>query len=134
MPGGQGGMHVPAIRFVGQQLLEIASASAGGAAATSVTGLSALVRVGIVVVLLDEPSAPEARGFDRQERQLSLRSFQCPPSTGGASRPLPMTACATFEFGIVVEVFGLPRPELRPAGNKFQVCALEKGDLRGRAA
>jgi AraC family transcriptional regulator, transcriptional activator FtrA len=36
----------------------------------------------------------------------------------------------TFEFGIVVEVFGLPRPELGPSWYKFQVCALEKGDLR----
>jgi AraC family transcriptional activator FtrA len=36
----------------------------------------------------------------------------------------------TFEFGIVVEVFGLPRPELGPGWYKFQVCALEKGDLR----
>ena len=30
----------------------------------------------------------------------------------------------TFEFGIVVEVFGLPRPELGPGWYKFQVCAL----------
>jgi AraC family transcriptional regulator, transcriptional activator FtrA len=36
----------------------------------------------------------------------------------------------TFEFGIVVEVFGLPRPELGPNWYKFQVCALEKGNLR----
>jgi AraC family transcriptional activator FtrA len=36
----------------------------------------------------------------------------------------------TFEFGIVVEVFGLPRPELGPGWYKFQVCALEKGGLR----
>jgi AraC family transcriptional activator FtrA len=36
----------------------------------------------------------------------------------------------TFEFGIVVEVFGLPRPELGPGWYKFQVCALDKGDLR----
>ena len=36
----------------------------------------------------------------------------------------------TFEFGIVVEVFGLSRPELGPGWYKFQVCALEKGDLR----
>ena len=36
----------------------------------------------------------------------------------------------TFELGIVVEVFGLPRPELGPGWYKFQVCALDKGDLR----
>jgi len=36
----------------------------------------------------------------------------------------------TFEFGIVVEVFGLPRPELRVPWYRFQVCALERGPLR----
>jgi AraC family transcriptional regulator, transcriptional activator FtrA len=36
----------------------------------------------------------------------------------------------TFEFGIVVEVFGLPRPELGPNWYRLQVCALEKGNLR----
>jgi AraC family transcriptional regulator, transcriptional activator FtrA len=35
---------------------------------------------------------------------------------------------ATFEFGIVVELFGLPRPELDP-WYTFEVCALEKGPL-----
>jgi len=35
---------------------------------------------------------------------------------------------ATFEFGIVVELFGLPRPELDP-WYTFEVCAVEKGPL-----
>jgi AraC family transcriptional activator FtrA len=35
---------------------------------------------------------------------------------------------ATFEFGIVVELFGLPRPELDP-WYTFEVCGLEKGPL-----
>src|SRR6476620_3342997 len=34
----------------------------------------------------------------------------------------------TFEFGIVVELFGLPRPEL-DHWYAFEVCALEKGPL-----
>src|SRR5438874_192389 len=36
----------------------------------------------------------------------------------------------TFELGIVVEVFGLPRPEMGPRWYRFQVCALEAGPLR----
>ena len=36
----------------------------------------------------------------------------------------------TFEFGIVVEVFGLPRPELNVDWYDFQVCSLESGPLR----
>jgi AraC family transcriptional activator FtrA len=35
----------------------------------------------------------------------------------------------TFEFGIVVELFGLPRPEL-DHWYGFEVCGLEKGPLR----
>ncbi len=35
----------------------------------------------------------------------------------------------TFEFGVVVEVFGLPRPELEPWYD-FRVCAVERGPLR----
>jgi len=35
----------------------------------------------------------------------------------------------TFEFGIAVEIFGLPRPELEPGWYRFGVCALEKGPL-----
>jgi AraC family transcriptional regulator, transcriptional activator FtrA len=35
---------------------------------------------------------------------------------------------AIFEFGIVVELFGLPRPELDP-WYTFEVCGLEKGPL-----
>jgi AraC family transcriptional activator FtrA len=34
----------------------------------------------------------------------------------------------TFEFGIAVEVFGLPRPEI-PDWYRFQVCAIEPGPL-----
>src|SRR5690348_15809040 len=35
----------------------------------------------------------------------------------------------TFEFGIVVEMFGLPRPEL-DRWYSFEVCGLERGPLR----
>jgi AraC family transcriptional regulator, transcriptional activator FtrA len=36
----------------------------------------------------------------------------------------------TFEFGIAVEVFGLPRPEMGPDWYRFAVCAVEPGPLR----
>jgi AraC family transcriptional activator FtrA len=35
-----------------------------------------------------------------------------------------------FEFGIVAEVFGLPRPEMGPDWYRFQVCSLQPGRLR----
>ncbi|RSL19108.1 AraC family transcriptional regulator with amidase-like domain [Edaphobacter aggregans] len=54
-----------------------------------------------------------------------------------ASRPLSLHRVATlaykglctFEFGIVVELFGLPRPEL-DHWYDFEVCGLEKGPLQ----
>jgi AraC family transcriptional regulator, transcriptional activator FtrA len=36
----------------------------------------------------------------------------------------------TFEFGIVVEMFGLPRPELDVDWYRFDVCSIERGPLR----
>jgi AraC family transcriptional activator FtrA len=36
----------------------------------------------------------------------------------------------TFEFGIVVEVFGLPRPELNVDWYRFKVCLIEPGPVR----
>jgi AraC family transcriptional regulator, transcriptional activator FtrA len=35
----------------------------------------------------------------------------------------------TFEFGIVVEVFALPRPELQVPWYRFRVCSLERGPV-----
>ena len=35
-----------------------------------------------------------------------------------------------FEFGIAVEIFGLPRPELPVDWYKFSVCSLENGPVR----
>jgi AraC family transcriptional activator FtrA len=39
----------------------------------------------------------------------------------------------TFEFGIAVEIFGLPRPELGPDWYRFCVCSLERGPVRATA-
>jgi AraC family transcriptional activator FtrA len=36
----------------------------------------------------------------------------------------------TFEFGCVVEVFALPRPELKVDWYRFAACALERGPIR----
>jgi AraC family transcriptional activator FtrA len=36
----------------------------------------------------------------------------------------------TFEFGIVVEIFGLPRPELDVDWYQFAVCSLDRGPLK----
>lgn len=36
----------------------------------------------------------------------------------------------TFEFGVAVELFGLPRPELGPGWYRFAVAALDPGPLR----
>jgi AraC family transcriptional regulator, transcriptional activator FtrA len=36
----------------------------------------------------------------------------------------------TFEFGIVVEIFGLPRPEFGADWYRFEVCSLGRGPLR----
>lgn len=36
----------------------------------------------------------------------------------------------TFEFGIVVELFGLPRPELPVPWYRFSLCSLDAGPLR----
>ena len=35
-----------------------------------------------------------------------------------------------FELGIVVEIFGLPRPEMEVDWYKFEICSLERGPLR----
>jgi AraC family transcriptional regulator, transcriptional activator FtrA len=35
----------------------------------------------------------------------------------------------TFEFGIAVEIFGLPRPELDVDWYRFSVCSPEPGPL-----
>ena len=59
-----------------------------------------------------------------------------PTRSKTASRPLSLHRVATlaydglctFEFGIVVELFGLPRPEL-DHWYAFEVCGLEKGPL-----
>jgi len=42
---------------------------------------------------------------------------------------LAYNGLCTFEFGIVVEIFGLPRPELEVNWYQFGVCSLDPGPL-----
>ncbi|HEY0526320.1 MAG TPA: transcriptional regulator FtrA [Stellaceae bacterium] len=56
-----------------------------------------------------------------------------PPSPGRDPRlvaALAYDGLGTFEFGIAVEVFGLPRPEMGTDWYRFAVCAAEPGPLR----
>jgi len=55
------------------------------------------------------------------------KNRQIPPIHKVAA--LAYDGLGTFEFGIVVELFGLPRPEL-DHWYSFEVCGLEKGPLR----
>lgn len=52
-----------------------------------------------------------------------------PPPLNRRVVALAYDRLCTFEFGIAVEIFGLPRPELEPGWYRFGVCALEKGPL-----
>ena len=52
------------------------------------------------------------------------------PSARRRVAALAYDRLATFEFGITVEIFGLPRPELDVDWYRFRVCSLEPGPLR----
>ncbi len=54
------------------------------------------------------------------------------PAYGPLVAALAYDGLCTFEYGIVAEVFGLPRPELGPDWYRFGVCALEPGPLRAQ--
>lgn len=51
-----------------------------------------------------------------------------------SSRPLVVALAydglCTFEFGVAVEVFGLPRPELGECWYRFAVASVDQGELR----
>ncbi|MFP2468271.1 transcriptional regulator FtrA [Pseudescherichia vulneris] len=51
-----------------------------------------------------------------------------------SSRPLVVALAydglCTFEFGVAVEIFGLPRPELGENWYRFAVAAVDEGELR----
>lgn len=43
---------------------------------------------------------------------------------------LAYSGMSIFEFAIVIEIFGLPRPECGPDWYRFRVCSLDPGPLR----
>ena len=59
-----------------------------------------------------------------------------PKHRHSAKAPSPLVAVlvydglCTFEYGIAVEVFGLPRPELGPDWYRLVTCAVEPGPMR----
>jgi AraC family transcriptional activator FtrA len=53
-----------------------------------------------------------------------------PPVNGHHVVAVAYDQLCTFEFGVAVEVFGLPRPELGVDWYNFQVCSAEPGPLR----
>lgn len=52
------------------------------------------------------------------------------PTRGPFVVALAYDGLCTFEYGLVAEVFGLPRPELGPDWYRFATCAVEPGPLR----
>ena len=57
------------------------------------------------------------------------------PSPAAGIDPRHVVAIAydrlcTFELGIAVEIFGLPRPEVQVPWYTFRVCSLDPGELR----
>ncbi len=55
-----------------------------------------------------------------------------PNLTGPRVVALLYDGLCTFEFGIVAEIFGLPRPEMGAGWYRFAACAIEDGPLRAQ--
>lgn len=55
-----------------------------------------------------------------------------PNTTGPLVVALLYDGLCTFEFGIVAEIFGLPRPEMGAGWYRFAACAVEDGPLRAQ--
>lgn len=53
-----------------------------------------------------------------------------PNTVGPLVTALLYDGLCTFEFGIVAEIFGLPRPEMGEGWYRFASCAVEQGPLR----
>lgn len=76
---------------------------------------------------------PPRRGWKLAETPTIMKNMPKPKQRAGSRRGhrvavLAYAGLCTFEFGIAVEVFGLPRPEI--AGwYRFDVCAVEPGPL-----
>jgi AraC family transcriptional activator FtrA len=62
----------------------------------------------------------------------NIRPAETPSTHGPLVVALVYDGLATFEFGIAVEVFGLPRPEMGPSWYRFAIAAAHPGLLRAR--
>ena len=66
---------------------------------------------------------------------MTVKIMPNPPrTTGPANRrvvALAYDGLCTFEFGVAVELFGLPRPEMGPDWYQFATAAIEPSPLRG---
>src|SRR5215469_4631517 len=64
---------------------------------------------------------------------MRTRARRALDSGPGLVAVLAYDGLCTFEFGIAVEIFGLPRPELGPDWYRFSVCSLKRGPVRATA-
>jgi AraC family transcriptional activator FtrA len=60
---------------------------------------------------------------------IFVKMLPMPRPPGGSVVALAYDGLTTFEFGIVVEIFGLKRPELGVEWYRFRVCSLERRAL-----
>lgn len=63
-------------------------------------------------------------------RKIPPISTSAAPTRGPLVVALVYDGLCTFEFSIVAEIFGLPRPEMGKNWYRFEACALESGALR----
>lgn len=62
------------------------------------------------------------------ENSKKMTNLRPPPSPRVVV--LAYDGLCTFEFGVAVEIFGLPRPEMGDDWYRFAVAAVDKGELR----
>lgn len=66
---------------------------------------------------------------------MTVKIMPNPSKTTGLANPrvvaLAYDGLCTFEYGVAVELFGLPRPEMGPDWYAFATAAIEPGPLRG---
>ena len=62
---------------------------------------------------------------ENSKKMTNLRQFS-PPSVV----VLAYDGLCTFEFGVAVEIFGLPRPEMGESWYRFAVAGVDEGELR----
>lgn len=59
-----------------------------------------------------------------------MRTTPPAPAAGPLVAVLVYDGLCTFEYGIAVEIFGLPRPEMGPGWYRFTTCAVDPSPMR----